>query len=190
MFTISHAKLRSHVCSIFNSLFNGACLVETLAWGIEDTESYTVVIGYVTINKVVWLKTVADGKWRGFNTVELALNNCSAVNIRHFDTHGSYADSDALAAYITNLPPTTILIGVTADSADGSLTAAAKSALLSIGIDVTQLQYRGKVAFVAQAGRPSAALVNLAPRFGDHAKLNAIVCRTYGELYYRLCARC
>jgi hypothetical protein len=153
-----------------------------LAWGYDDTPDYNTATGYVTINKVIWLKTVAaDGKWRGFNTVELVLNNCSAINMRHFDTYESYADSDALAAYITSLPPTTILIGVTADSANEALTAAAKNALLGIGVNVTQLSLRDKAVFVAQVGRPSGTAVKVAPRYGNPVRIDAVVSRTFCE---------
>ena len=84
-----------------------------------------------------------------------------------------------MANYISQLSPSTVLIGVTADDASASLTTAATIALLAIGVNVSSLGYRGKVAFVAYVGRPSASEMNLAPADGRNVHLSAIVQRKY-----------
>ena len=63
-----------------------------------------------------------------------------------------------MATYINGLPLNTMLIGVTADDASVSLTQNVKSALLSIGVNVTALAFRGKALFAAQTGQPSTTL--------------------------------
>jgi dTDP-4-dehydrorhamnose reductase len=133
------------------------------------------------VNSIVWPRTAAITSYtaRGFNTAEIDLSDCSINNFRNFDTYGSSTYSDALAAYITGLPPTTVLVGVTADEASVSLTQAAKDTLLSIGVNVTQLQYRDKVAFIAQVDRPSVAVMNTTKHNGNNARLNAVVSRMY-----------
>jgi hypothetical protein len=161
-----------------------ACLVETMAWGYDDTPNYQTAIGYITVNGVVWLTTPftpVDYSRRGFNTVELHLDDCSVRNIRHFDTYGP--DSTSLASYINDLPTFTVLVGVTADDAQSRLQQAAQDALFAIGVNVTHLSFRGKVAFVAQVGQPSAAVMNLAGPYGNNVKLNVIVSRKYDLLF-------
>jgi Interleukin-like EMT inducer len=163
-------------------LISEACLVETLAWGVVDT--LVSEYGYISVNKVFLLKSIwADQLTRGFNTVELILSNCSAGVIRHFDTCGSSSESDALAKYISGLPSWTILIGITADDAYWSLTSAAKTALLNIGVDTTHLMYRGKLSFVAQVGRPSGTVMSVKPAEGEPLKCNTTVSRMYPTLF-------
>jgi hypothetical protein len=134
----------------------------------------------VFVDNTNWM----TGARRGFNTVELVLSDCSAINVRHFDTHGNVVEVNALTAYISGLSSNTVLVGVTADTAEAALTTAARQALLGIGVDMTQLSYRGKLAFIAQVGRPSATLVEIGLRYGNLTKLNAIVSRTCGELFF------
>jgi Interleukin-like EMT inducer len=155
-----------------------ACLIETLSWGFDDAVDYHNAVGYNSINKVVWLKSIwGDFLSRGFNTVELVLSNCSAGVIHHFDTYSGTNESDALATYISGLPSWTILIGITADEAAHSLTSAAKTALLRIGVDAAQLAFRGKLSFVAQVGRPSGTVMRLKPAGGNPLKLDTTVSR-------------
>jgi hypothetical protein len=130
------------------------------------------------INDVVWLTTSMNVPTRGFNTVEVDVGNCSVISIRNFDTYASTDNSDALANYVFGLSATTTLVGVTADEASTSLTDQARAALLALGVNVTLLAYRGKVAFVAQVGRSSATAMELVPPFGNHAKLKVVVSRT------------
>lgn len=162
------------------------CEVETLAWGKDDNALGTSVVGYVIVNGVRRLDTTWNEDTRGFSTIELALGSCSTTNLRRFDTYGSKGDSDALGSYVKSLPSRTILIGVTADSSEGALTSAAKDALNGIGVNVYSLSYRGKVAFVAQVGRPSAAVMHIAPLGGNSVKMNVlIISRLY--VYYMNC---
>ena len=157
-----------------------ACLVEAKAWGYLDVTLPNT--GYIAINKIDQLRTL-NGSARGFNTIELILSNCTGTNIQHFDTYISTTNSDALASYINQLPAETILIGVTADEPKWQLTVAAKNALLNIGVNVTQLDYRGKVAFVACIGHPSMTVMDLAGSGGNNVLTSAIVGRKYCQSF-------
>ena len=97
------------------------------------------------------------------------------LRYHHFDTYKYSANSTSMANYINGLPYSTVLVGVTADDAQNQLKDNAKGALLRIGVDVSELQYRGKVSFVAQVGRPSAALQMLATQSADVVVLEAAV---------------
>jgi hypothetical protein len=152
-------------------------LLKPISWGYDDTPNYKTVTGYVVINKVVWLTTSWQAAARGFITVEIDIDNCSATNIRQFDAYASTSNADALAGYIVGLPATTILIGVNADEAPSSLTKLARNTLLAIDVNVTQLAYRGKVAFISHVGR-SSATVELMPPYGCPTTLNAVISRT------------
>jgi hypothetical protein len=160
--------------------YSKACYIETLAW-TYDTPNDATRIGYITVNSIVWPRTAAITSYtaRGFNTVEIDLSDCSINNFRHFDTYDSIIYSDALVAYISGVPPTTLLVVVTADEATNSLTQAAKDTLLSIGVNVMQLGFRDKAAFISQIGRPSATVMNTTKHDGINARLNAVVSRTY-----------
>ena len=101
---------------------------------------------------------------------------CSTSDVRNFDTcGGTYCGpgtgSINIATYINSLPTSTVLIGVTADEPNGGLEVNGKSALLSIGVNVTGLQVRGKLAFVAQVGWPQVSLMRLGPAGGDNVKV-------------------
>jgi Interleukin-like EMT inducer len=136
-----------------------------------DTAPHT---GYIAINS----NSVINTNYRGFNLVELNVSSCLSTNIRHFDTWASTVDSDNMATYINSLPLNTVLIGVTADEASFSLTQNARSALLSIGVNVTGLQYHGKVAFLTKIGQPSITMAQVSPAGGNNLKLNVNVSGT------------
>jgi Interleukin-like EMT inducer len=141
-----------------------ACDVSALSWGYSDT---TISNGYITVND----KTINTKIYRGFNIVELDVSKCVTSRVYNFDTQGSTNDSLDLAKYINSLPTSTVLIGITAQSAIGNLEAIGKAALFSIGVNVTGLEIRGKVAFVAQVGRPGLAVMKMGPRYGDNVKI-------------------
>jgi Interleukin-like EMT inducer len=136
-----------------------ACLVKATSWGKVES---TLQTGNITLNGIA---TVSRTR-RGFNIIQLDVCTCSRSSYRTFDTFESgnnAGQSTALANYIKSLPYATVLVGVTADEASVGLTYEAKNALLSIGVDVSELRHRGFVSFVAQVGRPEAAFKKLQP---------------------------
>jgi len=80
-----------------------------------------------------------------------------------------------MANYINGLPMSTVLIGVTADEPSRYLETNAKTALRSLGLSVSGLVYRGKVAFVAQIGRPSVTVSKIASPGGNSLQISVMV---------------
>jgi Interleukin-like EMT inducer len=151
-----------------------------LAFGFDDVNGGLNAAGYIRINGIEWLHTTSPAN-RGFNFVELNVDDCSPTNIRHFDTDysTSTSNSDNMVIYINSLRQATVLIGVAVDEAILSLTTAAKNTLKGIGVDMTNLAYRGKATFVAQIGNPSASVVKIAPAGGDNLMSTVAVRCTY-----------
>ena len=160
-----------------------ACLVDAISWGYNDAIGYQQSYGYVASNGKVWLSTYVPhcsySTPAGFYTLELNLDDCTAVNIHHFDTNCCSANSVNMTTYISGLYPATVLIGVTTKDAANQLTNAARNALNAIGVNVTELQIYGKVVFISQIGRPSATLVKVSSPGGRAVQLTTAVNRTY-----------
>jgi Interleukin-like EMT inducer len=134
--------------------------------------------GYIRINGIEWLKTWTD-TYRGFNLIELNVENCASNNIRHFDTFASTSYANDLVTYINSFHQPTVLIGVTVDEASDSLTTEAKNTLKGVGVDMTKLTYRDKAIFVTQIGNPSASFVKIAPAGGNNLRSSVAVRCTY-----------
>jgi len=137
--------------------------VTSLSWGFEDLVTGN---GYIAVDSNT--QTIGN---RGCNIVQLNSVSCSISSVLSFDTHADATKSTDLANYITGLPTSTVLIGATIDEASWSLNTMAIDALLGIGVNVTGLEYRGKLAFVAQIGRPEATVMKLYPRYGHNLEL-------------------
>jgi hypothetical protein len=154
-----------------------------LSWGGADsTNSGSAGIGYIRLNGNMGI--LARKTDRGFNIIELDINNCIATKKHTFDTNGDGNSqySNDLAVYIQSLRPPTVIVGITVDDAAGlnsGTTAAAKNALFGIGVDVSTMSFQGKISFIAQIGRPSASIVKLAAAGGDNMKMNAAVSSMY-----------
>jgi Interleukin-like EMT inducer len=149
-----------------------------MAFGFDDTNGGFGARGYIRINGIQWLTTWTNA-YRGFNFVELNVDDCAPINIRHFDTYASTSNSNDLVTYINSLHQPTVLIGVTVDEATSSLTAAARNTLKGIGADLNNLNYGGKAAFVTQIGNPSAYVVKIGPHYGDNLRSTVAVRCTY-----------
>ena len=80
-----------------------------------------------------------------------------------------------MAVYIQNLPLSTVLIGVASNEVQQSLTPNARSALLSIGVDVTGLELYGKLIFVAPIGQRTATVAQVAPPGGANLRMQVLV---------------
>ena len=94
-----------------------------------------------------------DDRQRGITVVTLEDTVCAIDESATFDTHGSTSASDALAAFITKIPPGRIVAATVCDEASTHLTEKAKLALESIGsILIRRLTYRGAWAIVGRKG--------------------------------------
>jgi len=135
--------------------------VTGLSWGYCDDDA--VHNGYITVGNTTIL-TISGG----FHIATIDAESCSITSIVHFDTDHNITNSLNMANYAYRLPMSTILIGVTAFDATLNLEHVGKSALFSIGVNVDSLTYCGKVAFVAQIGRPSATVSRISPPGGNN----------------------
>ena len=111
------------------------------------------------------------------------MSSCSATNVVQFSTAPGQQGSAGLTTYISSLQPSTVLIGITAYDAAGSLSQSAKSALLGIGVDVNGLVYNGKASFVAQIGQPAITVSQLGPSNGNNVKITVNVTGIYKHVY-------
>ena len=95
---------------------------------------------------------------RGHNVVTLDGATGQVLEKRNFDTYGSRAQADSMAAFLNRLPDqTVVLIGV-ADDGSSSLTANAKNALLQLGGNNSgQLLFRDSYALIARKGMATQA---------------------------------
>ena len=139
-----------------------------MSWGSNDTVKGN---GYISVRRNTVSKKITNE--RGFNIVELNVRKCSISDVHTLYTYDSSAR--ILTNYITNLPTLTVLIGVTADEASTNLEINLKKALLSIGVNVTGLQFQGKLAFVTQIGQPALTVMKMGPAGGDNVKIRVNV---------------
>ena len=143
------------------------CPIEAVSWGYNDNMQYS---GYIAIKSKRVINTTSDA-YRGFNLLELNVSSCSSIKILNVDTQASIADSEKMANYIKSLPLNTVLIGITSDDAISSLTQNATSALVTIGVVLTNLKFRGKAFFAAQIGQPFRSVSRVAPPGGGNLKI-------------------
>jgi len=110
---------------------------------------------------------------RGFFIAVVNFATCSTAGFTNYDTYASAAAATTLSKYLQGLSANTVIVAVTADSVNSVSNAnlkAAVSTLEKIGIaDASTLDYRGKLAFVAQIGNPSLTVEGLLPRNATNA---------------------
>ena len=96
---------------------------------------------------------LGNPNYRGINTIVLNPRDCSTTGWQWFDTHGSVDAAEDFVEYLRYIREGTILLGVTADDASMFLTPALR--LLKVaGVDVYDVHYQRKFAFVLQKGYP------------------------------------
>ena len=83
-----------------------------------------------------------------------------------------------MATYINSLASNTVLIGITSDESQRSLTQDTKNALFNIGVNMTGVQFASKVSFVAQIGQPARTVLQVAPPSGSNLMLTVNVSST------------
>lgn len=112
---------------------------------------------------------------RGIHIIELDVETCTVTQFKYYNTGLVVDESHALASYVNGLSPSTVLVGVTADEPIELMQSDAHTALSSIGVDISYLEFRGKMVFIAQVGRPSSTLVKSVGPGGNYLSVNAIV---------------
>jgi len=135
------------------------CWVEAQAYGANtyDKKRY----GYVELNGVAVWQSSWHGEHpnqRGANMFTIDTSTCTLRRGRRFDTFDN-GPAARLRDYIQGLSNGTVLVGVSADEASRYLEAA-EATLSSLGADVSDVEYRGAWAFVAEIGDPSKTVLD------------------------------
>ena len=126
------------------------CTIQLRSYSYDNTPS-EVKFGSIIFNAIVLFQaTFVKGVYhkRGINTLVVDPIQCSAGDPQIFDT---YVSSVLLITYLNSLSNGTILAGVTCDEPFSSL-APAFPLLLSMGVDVSNVGFRGMFAFILQKG--------------------------------------
>ena len=130
------------------------CSIEAQAYGWVSAGN---LAGFVKLNNVtVWeaaLRLTAPNL-RGVNILLVESFNCSLLESRNFDTGGSSAAATELSTYLRQVSHGVFIVGVSADEPTGKL-ASALPALQQLGVDVSDVTFRGSFVFVAQKGFPA-----------------------------------
>ena len=136
-------------------VFAAKCFIEAQAWGANDED--TMKYGWLRMNGATVWRSSWYGEYplnRGVNTFTIDTAACTVLESKNFDTWALTGAAALLNTYLQGLSDGTILVGVTADEASKYLDAA-EAALSGLGADVSDVEYRGAWAFVAEIGDPS-----------------------------------
>ena len=125
------------------------CMIELRSYSNDNTPS-ALKYAFISVNATYAFQAAYQGEGtnykRGINTVVVDPIQCSAGDPQSFDT---FASSASLITYLGSLSNGTILAGVTCDEPYLSL-APAFPLLLSMGVDVRNVGFRGMFAFILQ----------------------------------------
>jgi len=125
-----------------------------------------------------WCDRSAYPSYRGVNVFVVDAFRCSVRELRQFDTYASSSAAARLSSYLQLANDGAVVVGVTADEVTAQL-AGALPALLLLGVDASDVRYRGSFAFVAQKSFPSKTVVSKvldeAASRTNPAQLNATV---------------
>jgi len=116
--------------------------------------------GYVKLNGVaVWQASFCGNfpRRRGINVLLIDPFTCSRLESRNFDTLASSSVARALRDYLRGVDNGVVIVGVTADEPSTNLNIAAP-ALQELGVEVSDVRWRGSFVFVAQKGYPYKAV--------------------------------
>jgi len=138
------------------------CTVEVMAYSANDLGQRRD--GYVKLNgDPVWQSSWAGPfpTVRGVVTFLLDPYSCSVKESRRFDTLHSEGNAVLLRDYLNRQKAGALLVGVTADEPRHGLTPALAT-LNGLGVDVSDVAYRGAFAFIAQKGFASKTVLRRA----------------------------
>ena len=141
-------------------------------------------LGYVKLNGTMILnvpsctpKTANTDKDRGTHIQLIDPFACTKTDNRHFDTYASAQEAEQLRDYLEQLADFSVIVGSMADEASHELPSA-HNALLKVGVDLTDIKWKGSFAFVTQKSTNKTVLnkaVNAAVSRKSPAHVNAII---------------
>ena len=135
--------------------------------------------GFVKLNDVTVWKASYHGpapRLRGVHILLIEPLKCSLQQSRSFDTFDSTSAAINLSTYLHQVNSGRIIVGVTADEPTTNL-ARALPALRQLGVDVSDVQYRGAFVFVAEKGSPTKTVLRKTKTDSAtyHARLSATI---------------
>jgi len=149
----------------------GTCDISLRACGLIDKSTDETV--YIKVNGVTYLSTnYSINSDTGFNFFTLHPSTCKASDYKHFDTFLDPDASNNLANYINGLADGTTIVCVSSFDVENKLQDTAKNALKSIGVDVSTIEYCGKVLFHAVKGKPEKTVMKLGKSSTDCIQLD------------------
>jgi len=143
------------------------CEIDIVSYGATNYVNY----GYVKLNgELVWHSANGAASipcYRGVIVIKVNPYSCSSVEApRMYDTYFVQGHAALLSDYLQQLDSGTVIVAVAADEPSTYLQDAV-SALSEIGADVSDVQYRGTFAFVAQKGFPAKTVIRKIPIEGE-----------------------
>jgi len=139
------------------------CSIEVLAYSAYGTCDRTAYYGFVKLNGVAAWQASWCGQFPPLTGITIMLVDpfsCTRQKSRTFDTYRSTTAADEMNHYILQLANDSIIVGVSADEPARYLYNAHSTSQELLGVDFSDLQLRGSLAFVAQKGHPSKTLIH------------------------------
>ena len=150
------------------------CVVNMISRGLDDcygNDPSTVIANGTTV--------VSETN-RGLYLAALVPASCSVTDFERFDT-SSYSGNSVnntirLLNYLNQTPNGTLLICINWDDVTSSaLQSACPFILDTLGVDLSPIQFRGKVAFMTEIGYPEKAVASLLPAGGPCLNMTVTV---------------
>ena len=108
------------------------------------------------------LSSARIGLGRGLNTVRLDVKTGQLVDQHVFDTDRSSDESNRLSEYLDQLPPDSVLFGISIDGFSARITNRLTQSLEALGLSPAgenNNNFRRNLAFASVVGRPSESIV-------------------------------
>ena len=138
-------------------VYTANCSIESLAYGGNDAAIPRY--GHVKLNgDVAWQSAFFNGSFpdnRGVSVISVNPSNCSLQRpYQRFDTHTEPTAATQLSDYLQQIEYGSVMVVISADEPTKYLSDA-YSTLNGLGADVSDVQWRGAFAFVAQKAFPA-----------------------------------
>lgn len=146
------------------------CDLDINAYGLDDANNaHTswIKVNGDTVQTATYPTLDNPVHVRGINTILLDPKTCATSDPKTFDTCGDDNAATAFANYIKGLKTGTVVVTTTSDEPQQKLTNAV-STLDSLGVDVSKLNYRGKITFVTEIGSKDKTISSVLPAGGNN----------------------
>lgn len=154
--------------------FTAVCKVDLASYGYDDLTKCAHVRTSGGSSEEVLVRDESSNHRSlqlGVTIFELDPKTCTTGNRQSFMTFGSYYAKDLLLASLELKKEGTIIVGVTVDTPENENNAAFKKVVGSFfsdyKMDLRELKYRGKFAFIMQKGYPAKTIFRSKPRYGE-----------------------